>query len=68
MPQHLGLPRDKAHAINLLKACNGMRNIIVHRYRIVELEKLVTVVENDLITIIETARTLARSEHPSLLV
>ena len=77
--RRLGLPRDNAHAIellaqaslvdeaakNLLKGCNGMRNIIVHRYRSVDLDKLATVVENDLAAIIDTARLLAQREERS---
>ncbi len=42
-----------------------MRNIIVHRYRSVDLEKLAAVVENDIAPIIDTARSLARREARS---
>jgi len=75
----LGLPKDNAHAIELLaqaslideaatkllKGWNGMRNIIVHRYRSVDLEKLAAVVENDIAPIVDTARSLARREARS---
>ncbi len=77
--RQLGLPKDNAHAIellaqaelidetaiNLLRGCNGMRNIIVHRYRTVDLDKLAAVVESDLTAIINTARSLAQQEERS---
>ncbi|MCY4041089.1 MAG: DUF86 domain-containing protein [Gammaproteobacteria bacterium] len=77
--RRLGLPKDNAHAIELLaqaslideaatkllKGWNGMRNIIVHRYRSVDLEKLAAVVENDIAPIVDTARSLARREARS---
>lgn len=70
--RRLGLPRDDTHAFELmaqsgpideptkrlLKACNGMRNIIVHRYRTIDLNKLEQVVDSDLNSIIDTGRAL----------
>lgn len=47
-------------ARSVLTAWNGMRNILVHRYRDIDLDIVTHVVKNDLDAALATARTLAR--------
>lgn len=49
-----------AEARSVLVAWNGMRNILVHRYRDIDLDIVTHVVEHDLDDALATARTLAR--------